>query len=217
MKAIAKVKSFISNAVLRNSYYYSQREYYYIKLIDRFCTIQNYFDLIARLREKRHIPSLRRIAPIKNLEFDSTDTAQIIKEFGKPDFKFTNSYDYLKVKIFLYRQKIGRYRVRSIFHFYKDKLFLISYSFSTLPPGGKEEILETLQKKYLKQIIDPKEIYIEDNKQNIISIFEDIDLNINYLNPKCEFYTELLEYMTSKSKARHDQRVREHNMLYHRL
>lgn len=157
-------------------------EYYYERLLEKSKDLSIYTGLLEHIKRKKSKASNKSIGFSKNISFGDVSKKYILKRFGQPKYKFFN-LSLLNVNVFFYRIMLGGHKVKFELHFYKDKLFHYSYTFSYLNKVSKKQIIEMLEKKYINgEHLDFKEDYIHDMNDSTISFSGNHDFTINYIN-----------------------------------
>ncbi len=181
----------------KSSYYLSYK--HYDSIVDKYRNGQYYGNLLKRIKNDKKINSDAEIALVKNKLLNKIGERDVIKKFGKPVFKF-NHDNLPNINILLYREKLGKHKVKTEYHFFKNSLFLYSYTFSNLSSNDKSEMLEVIQKKYFNgDSIDFKNEYIADKNSNLILVNNnDLSFSIYYLCDLKTAFDKISEYMDFK-------------------
>jgi len=187
MKKICyKIKSFAYQVFgAKKAFYYNPKNYYIEKLVNKYRNGKFYFNLIERVEKMDEIKTNVVIEFIDNKKLNEVVINDVIKEYGSSNYKII-SEDLLGVEILFYKLKLGEYKMKLEFHFFNDKLFFYSYTFSMNSVKNKNEIIKIIKDKYSVQgLSDKGKNYIIDDNKNMILSNHDINFSIYYLcNPK---------------------------------
>lgn len=154
-------------------YYYDSDQHYKL--------FSNSFDF--EYFHKVFLNSVETVQTTQNIKFNSIiefgSKKRALKSIlGLPDF----STKLLALETISYKEKLGLLPCRLFFHFYKNKLFMFSYVFSSVYPTQKEQLYEILSSKYLNNTpLKTRQNRIVDPKGNSIQINDDVNFSIDYV------------------------------------
>ncbi|MBL7996788.1 hypothetical protein JNM05_15585 [bacterium] len=167
----------------QTEYYYS-RSRYYERLSAKYGNIRSYVSLLSAGNKLASVESAVSAKP--ELGGSSED---VLKKYGEPHCRLAN-ITVLKNQILFYKFLLGGHKTKCEMHFFKNKMFLFTYTFSYLTPNDKIKLVESLSKKYLSKSIDLKNICITDEQGNKIFLHDSSDFIIYYLAAKSDFFKE---------------------------
>lgn len=123
-----------------------------------------------------------------------------------------------EVKVFFFREKIGKHKAKVEFHFYEGKLFLYTYTFSYLNKEDKAELIDVIHDKYLvNQEVELNGNYIQDESDNIILLNDKVEFMISYMKDKKLALDKISDYLSSLQDDVEVQQMRNKKILYSRL
>lgn len=204
---------FFVNLNKRKSFHYS-RSNYYRRRLDESKSVQLYLKLMSDLEFTNGIKTNTEIQLIDNKKDNEINKKNIIRKYGRPNYKFICE-DLTEIEILFYRKKIGSHKAKMEFHFYKNSLFLYTYTFSYLSLEDKNEIIKIINEKYLER--EYKDIinhHIVDENKSTIILNDNLDFSIKYLDKNnIAFETILKQDKFQKSKDE-NERKRDKEILY---
>lgn len=176
----------------KNEYYYSSG-HYYEKLYARYGNLDSYLKLLNSCTQLPSIESDEEIRPELGSHID-----QILKIYGKPRHRLTDVSP-LNNQILFYKFLIGGHKTKCEMHFFRNRLFLFTYTFPYLTKENRTEIIKLLSTKYLSQATDLSHSKIVGKNGNEMFIQNTVDFTILYLAVKDVFFQEAAAF-TEKIK-----------------
>jgi len=215
--AYHKIVNFISSFLYRKNLYSYPRDYYYETLLDKYSDGEFYSNLITNLNVLNGIKVNAEIRHLNNKTFNRTVIKDIIKKYGKPNYKIIYK-DLLEIKILFYKHKISRHKTKLEFHFFKNNLFFYNYTFSYLNHEDKDEIIKIFKEKYfVEKYHNMINSYIIDKNNNYIIMDDNIYFSINYLCGKNIAWEKILEYTYLKKIKDVNKHKKHRKLLYDKL
>jgi len=163
-------------------------------VISKYSYVKSYSDLINEL-------SQIKFAIYSEINNTYQSSAQTIKNCLKINGDPAIYLDYNKLhksEILCYHKIIGGYKARVELHFHKNNLFFYKYTFPYLTNTEKQKIISQLKEKYkIGKNIDLESTYVELNNKTRIVIFNDFELQLNYVIYNSIFIKELLMLNTN--------------------
>lgn len=198
-----------------NSIYYSHRHYYYGKILSDFNEIGSYITLFEECSNENYLKTKKEICFSNSLKFGST-AKDIKKKLHKPHYHIVGKAP-VNTNVFIYKLFLGKHKVRLELHSFEDKLFLFKYTFSSLTPESKNEVIDILQKKYLSKSADFSNQNIVDNFNSCIHIDDSINFSISYLNLNCDFLRYIKQITETEKNKYFENKILDYKELYFSL
>jgi hypothetical protein len=167
----------------------SSKEAYYQKKLSKFHSLTNYYIYLRDLsKNKERVDTSVEIELISSSNKPISTLKDITKAFGKPAFRM-DLYNRKNLQALLYKTYIGKHRATFELHFYNDKLYYYSYSFSMLNNAEKKAIADLIKRKYINTEIESIDrCFIQDTHGAQIFINDGVNFSIDYLlEPAIEF------------------------------
>jgi hypothetical protein len=200
----------------KKSFPYSRSSYYENLLVEHN-NGQLYLILMKDLKNTNEIETNTEIQFMDNKKINEINKECIIRKYGNPNYKFINGA-LSEIEILIYRQKLGSYKTKLELHFFKNNLFLYTYTFSYLTLKEKNEIIKIIKEKYLeRECKDIINYNIVDKNKNIIMLNDGVDFSIKYSrknNIDLETILKNNEFQNSKEE---NKRKRDKKILFKRL
>lgn len=161
-----------------------------LSFYDRENLVHKLSDLVTILNpESTQIFTTPEIIKYRGIPLSEITESSIIKLYDEPDFvidKFDTIEDY---KVMFYRHTVAKFTFLMQFHFYKGNFFFLSNMVTAtgiLMDNDKKTIIGRIANKYFPdlQIDSAKgfEMKLNDNVNNFISVFDGVNLWVNYIN-----------------------------------
>ena len=213
-KTYHKIMTFLFRSLKSPPY---SRNYYYENLLMEHNRGSLYFILMKDLKNTNGIETNTEIQFMDNKKNNEINKECIIRKYGIPSYKFI--YEPLpEIEVLFYRQKLGSHKTKLELHFFKNKLFLYTYTFSHLSLKDKNEIIKIIKEKYLeRECKDIINYNIVDKNKNIIMLNDGVDFSIKYSrknNIDLETILKNNEFQNSKEE---NKRKRDKKILFKRL
>jgi len=177
----------------------------------------SYIKLVNDIASKRIKKTNSNIYLLNGKKNRAITTRDIRNYYGKPNQVIRNKQDSFDITIYMYRIYLGNYRARFKLHFNNGKLVLYTYSFSSLKNEEKNEIINTISKKYLKQEkLDVNSEYILDAKNTMITFSEQTNFSINYIF-NTSFISKIKETIKEGELIKKKRTRKKESELYRRL
>lgn len=163
--------------------YYSDKYYYYSRLIEHYTDLSEYLRIID-LYKKKELSTTNKIITIQEgCLFNQNNKKQILKKFKHPHFKYRIRKNNLDIEIYFYKIIIGGYKVRLEIHLCEEQMFYYNYTFTrNLNNQQLRDIIKIIQEKYLNGLsINICTQSIIDENQTVLDIENTMELKINYI------------------------------------
>lgn len=178
---------------------HSAHSKYYSENLASTYSGEHYVHLIGSLLNKKSISTITDIKFLGDIKNEAITIWKLVGRYGSPSRYISAETGHNKILI--YKLELGGYRVKSEFHFYRNKLFYVSHSFPYIVAKEFPEIIKVILEKYQIPEIEAKNIftsYIIDSKENVISFRNDMIFSLNYFNPASDFFVWLCQQRDSK-------------------
>jgi hypothetical protein len=110
------------------------------------------------------------------------------------------------------------HRVKLEIHFFKNVLFLYSYTFSYLSADDKAEIIRLFEKKYLNHCqLNINEDYIVNKNNIMISFVDNVDFSVTYFNSEASIFNNVNELVSKEKKQERSKKIESKIKLYARI
>lgn len=182
--------------------YYYNRYSKYEYLLENHKTLQVYKSILEEDDTLKKYDSAQEITFHKSLQFKDTKN-KVKKILGTPNYQVTNSENE-HVDIFFYKIKIGKQRIQCEAHFYKNGLFLCSYSFSYKKKQDRALIFSFLNEKYGIHEHARFPVKVNDINYRSLIVSKHIGVTLNYFDRSHVFFDQLTKYF--KRKSIHEER-----------
>ena len=161
--------------------YYSPREYYYEKLLNKYSSVDSYISL-AKINDKETLFTDKDISFSDKPDFKKNQKKYIQKKYGKPIYTIVNNFPFGKITILFYRIFLGDVKVNLELHFSQNSLIMYNYTFSYfLNESKKKYLLNVLKEKYkINKDIALNHCYVVDRKNTRMFFYDNFDFTIYY-------------------------------------
>ena len=197
------------------NYTYYKKYSYYRRRLDQYRRLEDYAVLFAECNSKQRVLTGKEIRLSPTLPFGC-----LWREV-KADMRVASFHEMKDPKAHCSRvfceKVIGGYKTNMMLHFFKDRLFLFSYDFSTVPDGDSEKIVGILKDKYFCQDSDLENKMIVDEKNNCVFINSIMGLAIYYMALDSEFFHHVREQVEADDRQRREMEKVRFQELYERL
>ena len=130
-----------------------------------------------------------------NCLFPDTSKKKLKKRYGKPLYHVNHYHGGYHIEIFYYKRLISDQKVKFEFHFCEGQLFYYNYTFPYLSKNEKDNLFKNIEEKYNLKYHEIIESCVNDNNSIAMNAQDRLDLKINYLNTKSEFF----KYLNNRS------------------
>jgi hypothetical protein len=168
------------------------KAYYYTRIFHKYDTLEAYLALYTKCATHASVKTTTGISFLKGVRSGATVKEVLCHLPVVRNEILSNGA--LHVKVIFYKMFIGPYRVKCHIHFFEDKMFLCSYTFSYLKEGEREKVMAILQKKYLPTIERFAGEVISDPDGNCIYVDAGLELTFNYLSLNDGLCTAMTNY-----------------------
>jgi hypothetical protein len=190
---------------------------YYNSLLIRYNEPALYSNLLNEVKNKNKLITNEEISLVRNKPFYQIRIADIKKKYGKSNYHIKSKYPINK-EILFYRLVVGKHRVNLELHFHDNELFFYNYSFPSLKPSDKTDIIKVIESKYLNgEKYNFQNFNITDSKYNFISVNENIIFTINYICFASAFFEDLSSFLEKQKKEEENAKRIEIENLYEKL
>ena len=153
--------------------------YYFESRLKSYKNENFYSELIANLKKTERLKTDTEIKLNDDQIISKVRKKDILKIYKKPCHSITIENP-IETEILFYKKRIGKYKVKLEFHFFKNNLIFYNYNFSNLKDIS--EVTQIIKEKYLvkeqRSILNKN---IVDNNNNTILVRNNISLEIYYL------------------------------------
>lgn len=168
------------------------KAYYYTRIFHKYDTLEAYLSLYTKCATHASLKTTTGISFLKGAKSGAT-VKEVLSHLPAARNEILSN-GAIHVKVIFYKMFIGPYRVKCHIHFFEDKMFLCSYTFSYLKEGEREKVMAILQKKYLPTIERYAGEVISDPDGNCIYVEAGLELSINYLSLTDGLHTAMMSY-----------------------
>lgn len=168
------------------------KAYYYTRIFHKYDTVEAYLALYAKCATHAGLKTTTGISFLKDVKSGAT-VKEVLSHLPTVRNEILSN-GAIHVKVIFYKMFIGPYRVKCHIHFFEDKMFLCSYTFSYLKEGEREKVMAILQKKYLHTTEHYSGEVISDPDSNCIYVESGLELTINYLSLTDGLHTAMMNY-----------------------
>ncbi|HEY2580619.1 MAG TPA: hypothetical protein VGI43_02360 [Mucilaginibacter sp.] len=163
-----------------NNFYYRTSSYSKA-ILSEYANFSNYvhiFDDTSKLSTMQTETAIQ-----KNMI--GADAKSIIDKHGKPEFIYKEN----DISVFVYKWKFNSLKTRCEIHLFRNKVFLINYTYNQLNQSERSYVLETLSNKYIGKVLTEAEMFqskICDKENNVLFVDDFMQgLKVTYLS-SCE-------------------------------
>ncbi len=173
-----------------------REDYYYYYFFSKY---ENPIHYINMCEDRKHEDS--NVAITGNNGFDfGISKREVIRRKGRPVSK-KKSLVITNFSAILYPSSIRGYKTDMEFHFYNTKLFLIVYVFKNINTTESNQIINTIQKKYLQEETkDISCVKIVNADKNMLLVDNMFELRINYMSSDINMFNEISDFNQSVYK-----------------
>jgi hypothetical protein len=176
------------------------KDYYYTRIFHKYDTLEAYLALYTKCATHAGLKTTTGISFLKGVKSGAT-AKEVLSHLPTVRNEILSN-GAIHVKVIFYKMFIGPYRVKCHIHFFEDKMFLCSYTFSYLKEGEPQKVMAILQKKYLPGTERYSGEVISDPDGNCICVEAGLELTINYLSLTDGLHTAMMNYR--EALARHE-------------
>lgn len=145
---------------------------YYRSLSEKYASAEQYIDVLKEL-EKRSLYYTRKSIGAKMYFATPLEVVQRKHSLGKPVFSFTNE-NIRDIKLYFFKTELGGIRTGLEGHFFRNRLFMLSYVFPQINNASRLWIFNVLNDKYELNLNEQpaNEIAIHDEQDNLLLLHE---------------------------------------------
>ena len=141
---------------------------------------------------------------------------EVREKLGSPRYTYTNQSLPRDLNIFLYKKKLGGYKVKLEIHFFRNTLFYFNYIFSYVNNKDKNLLFNILSKKYFQNVSRVKDFEAVDPKGHRVFVEDGLNFRINYLVNDQQMLNRLYG-MINKMKNNKKKQLFQHEELLREL
>jgi hypothetical protein len=191
------------------------KEYYSSRIFRKYDRLDAYLALYIKCDKPENLKTATEIGFLKGLKFGA-GIKEVISALPSPRYEVLDNGAF-KIKVIFYKIVIGEYRVKCHIHFFDDRMFLCSYTFSYLKEGEQEKVTGILKKKYLPDMPVYSGQTISDGYGNCICLDTSVDLTFNYLSLKDGLYEGIRQYKEEADNQKEERISANEEDLFNRL
>lgn len=184
--------------------------YYYSSVLEKYESVTSYLNIFDKCLSRPNVKTNQHINFSDKINFGAT--IKQVKKIKPNPTKSVNVNN--NCHILFYKTKIGNIRTNLELHFFSNKLFFYSYSFSNTIDTDK--ILDLLKEKYLsvKSDVNLNFHNITDEFNNYVLVNNEMDLTIKYVALRDETYNYLNQVnIIEKAKTKHIKKLENKELL----
>ena len=183
----------LSKTLSKKAYTKRQLGYdYYEHLFCQYRKKDAYWQIIQQLESFCSRPSQVDIKLCESFNTFEVSPKDVIKKYGKPNFKIAKKEMYSKTCIMLYRIHLGKHKAKLELHFFKEKLAFYNYRFSYLKNKDIKELHKVIKEKYIDSAdVDLKNYCITDSHHNVLQLLHEGDLEIRYISTNNQLFKSI--------------------------
>jgi hypothetical protein len=150
----------------------------------------------------------------KDIKFGDSPLSLWLK-LGKSSYEYVRKSNY-KYKILLYKTYLGKIKTKIEYHFFNNKLFFVSYSFSDVL--SYNNIIQTLNKKYkLNESISLEKIKVIDKQGTVMYLDRLFEFTINYISGDQSIISDIEEKLSLNISLDNKKEKKQLDILFENL
>ena len=170
----------LGKKIFVNNFYYSTNSYYKT-ILSEYANFSNYIHIF---NDTSKLSTLQTEIAIQK-DMLGANAKGIIDKQGKPEFIYREN----DISVFVYKWKFNSIKTRCEIHLYRNKVFLVNYTYNQLNQSERAYVLDALSNKYLGKSITEADmiqskICDADNNSVLVNDFME-GLKVTYLS-SCE-------------------------------